>query len=79
MSERVAQFRRPRAAPAPKAPAYAEVGQTTRAAADALVRRASDISRLMSGSFTGGAAHARLPGLIAAARLALDELDGAAS
>lgn len=69
---------RQRAPAKPPVPAYAQIEQTTRAAADALLRRAGEISRMFSGNHTGGAALARLPGMVKDARLALDELAKAA-
>jgi hypothetical protein len=71
---RVVTLRRPRAAPKPVPPAYAEVSPEARAAADTLERRASAIRRALGQTFATTASVAAIPDFIREAEAALAEL-----
>lgn len=71
---RVVNLRRPRAAPKPIPPAYAQVAPEARAAADMLERRASAIRRALGANFCTTASLASIPNMIREADAALAEL-----
>jgi hypothetical protein len=74
-AERVVTLRRPRAAPKPTPPAYAQVTAEARACADTLERRATTIRRLLGQNFATTASVAAIPSLLREAKAALAELE----